>query len=184
MSNSILAYYEAHVAAIALHNAADQAIGGESAEWPEIAATLATILADRLGELPFERPIRNVSPVPVLRLNGDWPILVVVHQRSVPRDIDSVWTQWTHTAELWLGCGPWPGDTGRMQELGTPYIWAIKAVLDKNKSLDGRVRTVDVTPDGEQWKVMPYGTPPSTRDYFGLTVPVVATGYNRRVYQS
>jgi hypothetical protein len=181
--HSILATYTAHLAAIALQNAADQAAGGESAEWPDIAAGLADVLETCLAELPVERPIRNVFPTPVVRLNGDWPILVIVHQASTPRDIDSVWTEWTHRAELLLLCGPWPGETGRMQALGTPYIWAIKATLDGNRSLDGRVRNVTVGPEGAQWKLLPYGTPPSVRDYFGLSLPVAAYGYNRRVYQ-
>jgi hypothetical protein len=181
--NSIVSYYETHQAAIALRNAGDIAAGGESAEWPEIAARLAYIMETCLGALPLEKPLRNAKPFAHLP-NGDWPNLMVIHERSVPRDIDSVWTEWTHYAHLSLIWGSWPGDAGRMQALGTPYIWPIKAVLDYNKSLDGRVRNVQVGAGGEEWKVLSYGdSAPTTRQWYGLFLPIEGYGYNRRIYQ-
>jgi hypothetical protein len=176
VSNSIVAYYQAHVAAVATHT------GGESADWRDIANALAQTYLDRLGELPFERPLRYAWAYPIRRPNGQWPNLVIRQVASVPVDIDSVWTEWTHQAVVLLIGGPANSDPARMEELWGEYQWPMKAVLDQNQSLDGRVASIRVAPEGFRWGVTPYGDPPNNR-WYALGLTVLLYGHTRRIRQ-
>lgn len=184
MANSIVASYQAHQAAVALHNADDQPNGGESAEWPEIADTLARIYLACLGEegLALERPLRNAWAYPVRRPNGDWPNLVVIHDHSAPTDHVNNWRKWTHYAQIVLICGPWGNDPGAMQALGTPYMDPLVRTIDENQSLERRVRAVKVGAGGPRWHVLSYGDPPRNQ-WYGLTLPLEIEAYNLRVWR-
>ncbi len=178
MSNSVVATYAAHRTAIATRT------GGESGDWPDIAAALSTILLDRLGELPLERPLRNAWPYPVRRLNGDWPNLIVLHVRSVTTRQDAVWRQWRHDAQLILICGPWGDDPGGMQAMGTAYITPIVEVLDANQSLDGLCKHIELDPAGQTWQILSYGPSvavPPPPQWYGLVTPVTVFGQSVRV---
>jgi hypothetical protein len=173
VSNSIVTAYAAHRAAVAGGTADRQ--GGESAEWPELADALVTILIDRLGELPLDPPLRFGWPYEIAQPNGVWPNLIIVHDGSTPTEIGSGWMEWTHEGQAVLLFGPATGDPAQMRKLGQPYLYPMWQALRANQDLERRCRRIAV---GRQtWGTIPIGLNGATPlRWYGLTTPFVITG--------
>lgn len=169
MSNSIVAAYAAHQAAVVGRGGGAQ--GGESAEWDEIAQFLCDLFIERLGELPLDPPLRYAWPYEVAQPNGVWPNLVIAHDASTPNDADpdAGWgyVQWRHEGQAVLIFGPESADENTIRRLGQPYLYPIWQVLRANQSLDGRCRRIEV--GRQHWGLLTLG--PQNARWRGLTTP-------------
>lgn len=174
MPSTALQAYQDHLVAIAAGD------GGESAEWPDIAATLADTCYQELSTFPLPMPLAQAFAFKPAQYNGNWPILVVVHGQEVD-DVgqsDSCYERTVHEVTLMVVCGPAGNDPGVMQTIGAKYFAPLKFVINAHQTLGNRCRYIRRDKAaGIRWQVL-------NNQWYGATMAIRIGVQSRRVWAS